>query len=129
MAEPTLVNGQITDAVTQASVEILGSAPALAMGTIYQAMGQSIGLSMQNAVTMQQQMNQIGQTATTQGINLLMTSPPAAASRAADHIMTGNAVAQQLLAVTTALAASREAGQTVSDPSNTGETDGSPPSG
>ena len=34
MAIPTPVNGQITDAVTQANVKVLGDAPAMAMGAI-----------------------------------------------------------------------------------------------
>ena len=57
MADPTLVNGQITDAVTQANVKVLGDAPAMAMGTVFQTMAQPIGLSMQNAVANQQNMN------------------------------------------------------------------------
>lgn len=59
MAEPTLVNGQITDAVTQADVMVLGSAPAMAIGTLYQVTAQAIALSMQNAVANQQAMNSL----------------------------------------------------------------------
>lgn len=57
MADPTLVNGQITDAVTQTNVKVLAEAPAMAMATVYQTMAQAIGLSMQNAVANQQTMN------------------------------------------------------------------------
>lgn len=42
MALPTPVNGQITDAVTQANLSVLGKAPAMAMGTIYQAQANAI---------------------------------------------------------------------------------------
>ena len=42
MALPTPVNGQITDAVTQANLSVLGQAPAMAMGTIYQAQANSM---------------------------------------------------------------------------------------
>lgn len=59
MAEPTLVNGQITDAVTQADLMVLGSAPAMAVGTLYQVTAQAIALSMQNAVANQQAMNSL----------------------------------------------------------------------
>jgi tRNA A37 threonylcarbamoyltransferase TsaD len=59
MADPTLVDGQITDAVTQANVKVLGDAPAMAMGTVFQTTAQSIGLSMQNAVAAQQMMNRL----------------------------------------------------------------------
>lgn len=57
MAEPTLVNGQITDAVTQANVKVLGDAPAMAMGSVFQTLAYSVGLSFQNAVANQQNMN------------------------------------------------------------------------
>ena len=38
MAMPTPVNGMITDAVTQTNVKVLGEAPAMAMGAIYQSL-------------------------------------------------------------------------------------------
>jgi hypothetical protein len=44
MALPTPVNGQITDAVTQANVKVLGDAPAMAMGAIYQSLAHSTGI-------------------------------------------------------------------------------------
>jgi hypothetical protein len=59
MAEPTLVNGQITDAVTQSEVMVLGSAPSMAIGALYQVTAQAIALSMQNAVANQQAMNSL----------------------------------------------------------------------
>jgi Killing trait len=36
MAFPTSVNDQITDAVTQTNVKVLGDAPAVGMGMLYQ---------------------------------------------------------------------------------------------
>lgn len=71
MADPTLVNGQITDAVTQSNVKVLGEAPALALGTVYQSLAQATGLAMQNAVSAQQQMNVIAQAVTAQAVSLL----------------------------------------------------------
>ena len=59
MADPTLVNGQITDAVTQTDVMVLGSAAAIAIGTLYQVTAQAIALSMQNAAANQQNMNSL----------------------------------------------------------------------
>ncbi|BAE68419.1 conserved hypothetical protein [Xanthomonas oryzae pv. oryzae MAFF 311018] len=35
MTFPTAVNPQITDAVTQTNVKVIGKAPAVAMGSIY----------------------------------------------------------------------------------------------
>jgi hypothetical protein len=74
MAEPTAVNGQITDAVTQANVKVLGDAPAMAMGAIYQAMAHSTGLMFENAVNAQQQLNTLAQAATTLGATSLKQS-------------------------------------------------------
>lgn len=71
MAFPTAVNSQITDAVTQSSVETLGHAPALAAGNLYQAVAQSMGLAAHNAVTAQQQSNLLAQAATTRCVALL----------------------------------------------------------
>ncbi|ETW95683.1 MAG: hypothetical protein ETSY1_29580, partial [Candidatus Entotheonella factor] len=48
MAE-TLVNSQITDAVTQTNVKVLAEAPSVSMAAVYQMLGQSVGLTMQNA--------------------------------------------------------------------------------
>jgi hypothetical protein len=53
MAEPTPVNGQITDAVTQINVKVVAEAPAMAMGGLYQAMAHSTGLMFENAVNAQ----------------------------------------------------------------------------
>ncbi len=71
MADPTLVNGQITDAVTQAEVMVLGSAPAMSVGTLYQVTAQAIALSMQNAVANQQAMNSLAAAILTRCIRTL----------------------------------------------------------
>ncbi|KQQ79946.1 R body protein RebB-like protein [Xanthomonas sp. Leaf131] len=68
MAFPTAVNNQITDAVTQTNVKVIGEAPAMAMGTIYQSMAQSSGILFANAVAAQQQQNTLAQAATNQGV-------------------------------------------------------------
>lgn len=62
------VNGQITDAVTQSNVKVVGEAPAMAMGTLYQSMAHSTGLMFENAVNNQNQQNILAQAATTQGV-------------------------------------------------------------
>lgn len=68
MAIPTAVNGQITDAVTQANVKILGDAPAMAMGAIYQSLAHSTGILYENATSSQQQLAIAAQAATNQGV-------------------------------------------------------------
>ncbi len=71
MAFPTAVNDQITDSVTQANVKVLGDAPAMAMGAVYQALAHSIGIMFENAVSAQQQSNQLAQAVTTKCVQAL----------------------------------------------------------
>ncbi|MEJ2692692.1 MAG: RebB family R body protein [Candidatus Thiodiazotropha sp.] len=68
MAYPTPVNDQITDAVTQSNVKVLGDAPAMAMGTIYQSLAHSTGILFENATSSQQQLSITSQAATNQGV-------------------------------------------------------------
>lgn len=68
MASSTSVNDQITDAVTQANVKVVGEAPAMAMGSIYQALAHSTGILFENAANAQQQANIASQAATNQGV-------------------------------------------------------------
>lgn len=93
MAETTLANGMVTDAVTQAQMQVLGTAPAHATGALYQVMAQSLGLSMQNAVANQQQMNAIGTALTSHCVALIASIPTAAEARAVNAML-----AQQELA-------------------------------
>ena len=53
------VNSQITDAVTQTNVNVLGNSPAQSLGMLYQMASHSAGLSMQNSVSSQHDLNQI----------------------------------------------------------------------
>ena len=59
---------QITDAVTQANVKVVGEAPAMAMGSLYQTASHSTGLMYENSVNAQNQQNILAQAATTQGV-------------------------------------------------------------
>ncbi len=72
MAFPTAVNSQVTDAVTQSNVSVVGNAPATAMGALYQTMGQAAGLAAQNAVTAQQQSQTISAATTTLAVKTLL---------------------------------------------------------
>jgi hypothetical protein len=71
MAFPTTVNDQITDSVTQANTEVLGTAPAIAMGNLYQATAQALANAAHNATSSQQQTNITAQAATTMGVTTL----------------------------------------------------------
>lgn len=76
MAYPTELNGQITDAVTQANVEVLGNAPAQAMATTYQANAHAMSLAMQNAATNQQTMAALSQSIVTRCVQALVAPAP-----------------------------------------------------
>lgn len=62
------VNSQITDSVTQTNVKVLGEAPAMAMGSLYQTIGNSVAMAAANAVYAQQQTNVTYQAATTMSV-------------------------------------------------------------
>jgi hypothetical protein len=74
MADNTPVNSQITDAVTQNNVKVLGEAPAHAMGLVYQTMAHSISLSMQNAMQTQGGLQQIGNAVTSSACRMILES-------------------------------------------------------
>jgi Killing trait len=59
LSERTQVNSQITDALGQTGVAVVAQAPAQALASLYQIAAHSAGLSMQNAVSNQQSLNQI----------------------------------------------------------------------
>lgn len=86
MAFPTAVNSQITDSVTQANTKVLGDAPAVAMGNLYQATAQALGNAAHNATTSQQQTNITAQAATTQGVATLYSIDTASAGVATSKI-------------------------------------------
>jgi hypothetical protein len=77
MAFPTAVNSQITDAVTQANVKVLGDAPAMAMGNVYQAVAQALANAAHNATNAQQQNNVLAQAVTTRCVQVLLGSAEA----------------------------------------------------
>jgi len=86
MADNTPVNGQITDSVSQANVEVLGSSPAVSLGAVYQSLGHSTGLMFENAVGAQQQLAIAGQTATNEGVIQVYTVNTMASAAAASKI-------------------------------------------
>ena len=71
MAFPTAVNSQITDSVTQANTKVLGDAPAVAMGNLYQATAQALSNAAHNATNAQQQSYVTAQADTTMGVATL----------------------------------------------------------
>jgi hypothetical protein len=74
MAHETPVNSQITDAVTQTNVKVLGEAPAQSMALVYQTMAHSISLAMENAQQAQGGLQQIGNAVTSSAITMIMNA-------------------------------------------------------
>jgi len=68
---PDYVSRQITDAVTQTNVKVVGEAPAMAMGMLYQSFAQALANAAHNATAAQHNANMILQATTTQGVALL----------------------------------------------------------
>ena len=86
MAFPTSVNDQVTDSVTQANLKVLGDAPAMAMGNLYQATAQALANAAHNATNVQQQSYVTIQAATTMGVNTLYSLDTATTSVATQSI-------------------------------------------
>ena len=87
MAIPTAVNSQITDAVTQSNVEVVADAPAVAMGSLYQATAQAMGNAAHNSTSAQQQTGVTAQAATTMGVAVLYSLDVAAAGKATASVL------------------------------------------
>ncbi len=87
MAFPTSVNDQITDSVTQANTKVLGDAPAVAMGNLFQATAQALANAAHNATNNQQQSYVTMQAATTQGVATLFSIDTASTGVATKDIL------------------------------------------
>jgi hypothetical protein len=87
MAYPTHVNDQITDSITQANVKVIGDAPAVAMGNLYQATAQALANAAHNAANAQQQSYVTAQAATTMGVATLYSLDSAVLGAAAEDIL------------------------------------------
>ncbi|MGD0190321.1 MAG: RebB family R body protein [Rhizomicrobium sp.] len=65
------VNKQITDAVVQTNVKLVGEGPAEAVSVAAQALSHAISLAMENATQTQGGMQQVSNTATAAMITLI----------------------------------------------------------
>lgn len=72
MAFPTAVNDQITDAVTQSNVKVLGDAPAVAVAALYQATAQALSNAAHNATAAQQNASILAQAVTAAAAKALL---------------------------------------------------------
>ncbi len=87
MAFPTSVNDQITDSITQANTKVLGDAPAIAMGNLFQVTSQALSNAAHNATSNQQQTNITAQAATTMGVTTLFSIDTASDARGTTKIL------------------------------------------
>lgn len=104
MAIPTPLNGQITDAVTQANVKVVAEAPAMAMGAMYQSLAHSTGILYENATSAQQQLGISAQAATNQGV-IQVYSVDTMASAVATSKLASSDEPDNMLSLLTALRA------------------------
>lgn len=74
MAFPTSLNSQITDAVTQSNVKVIGESPTMALGSLYQAIAHAAGIAGENLVTQQQNANNLSQALVARCVQTLVGS-------------------------------------------------------
>ena len=72
MAQLPEVSPAVTDAVTETNLSVLGESPAMALGSLYQTIGNSVAMAAANAVYAQQQANVTFQASTTLAVKKLL---------------------------------------------------------
>ena len=87
MAFPTFVNDQVINSVTAVNTKVLGDAPAIAMGNLYQATAQALANAAHNATNAQQQSYVTSQAATTIGVATLYALDTARSGMATSAIL------------------------------------------
>jgi hypothetical protein len=87
MSFSSTVNPQITDSITQANTKVLGDAPSIAMGNLFQATAQALANAAHNATSSQQQTNITAQAATTMGVTTLYSIDTASTGIATTKIL------------------------------------------
>ncbi|TRX74969.1 RebB family R body protein [Pseudomonas mangiferae] len=80
------VSAQVTDAVTQSNVKVVGEAPAIALGSIYQTMAHSTGILFENAVSAQQQQNALALASANMGVMQVYSVDTSADAGASEKI-------------------------------------------
>lgn len=72
MENPSSVNDQIRDTITQANVKVVAEAPALALGSLYQTMSNALSMSSANLVYAQQQTNSVMTSTVTESVLIIL---------------------------------------------------------
>lgn len=73
MAQPAKVNGAVVDSAALTNASVTPVAPAMAMGSLYQTIGNSVAMAAANAVYAQQQGWLTSQSAGTLGVTKLFS--------------------------------------------------------
>lgn len=73
MSQPKTVNGAVVDAIVTTNTGVLAEAPSMAMGSLYQTIGNSVALAAANSVYAQHQGNLAFQAGSTLGVSKLFS--------------------------------------------------------
>lgn len=83
-------------------MKVLGEAPAIAIGSLYQTMADSTGILFENAVAAQQQQNTLAQAAANQGVMQIYSMDTTAAAGTTEKVAQGG-VSDNLTSLLTVL--------------------------
>jgi hypothetical protein len=81
------VDAQSTDAVVQSGETMIAEAPAVAMGSIFQAMAQSVSIQVENAVNVEQQQVSQSDMAATQGVTQIYSVDSTATAATVEELV------------------------------------------
>lgn len=76
MANNDSVNSQIVDAMTTVNTGVVGDAPSIAVGTLYQSLAHASGIALLNASANQQNINQLNPSIVSQAIARIKNQEP-----------------------------------------------------
>jgi intracellular sulfur oxidation DsrE/DsrF family protein len=76
MASNDVVNAQIVDAVSTVNTGVVGDAPSIAVGTLYQSLAHASGIAMFNASANQQNLNQLNPAIVSQAVAKINKEAP-----------------------------------------------------
>ncbi|CAM3829662.1 RebB family R body protein [Vibrio aquimaris] len=81
------VNAQMTDSVTQVNTQVIGDAPAMAMGNLLVSTSHALSTGSHNATASQQQGQMTMHAATVQGVNALISVGSSVIGRTGEEII------------------------------------------
>ncbi|MCG7488586.1 RebB family R body protein [Vibrio sp. Of14-4] len=81
------VNAQMTDSVTQVNTQVIGDAPAMAMGNLLVSTSHALSTGSHNVTASQQQGQMTMHAATVQGVNALISVGSSVIGRTGEEII------------------------------------------